>query len=82
MVFIITTYSHSCTYLRLRALITSLEYVFDEVDQKLKIHPDATNTLCCRKDRIHGLQVIMLHRNMKLYLLDFSFTQGSKLTEN
>lgn len=60
--------------------LKSLEYVIDAVDQeKLEIYPDAINTTYCRKDRIHGLQVIMPCCHAKIYHLDFHFAQRSKL---
>lgn len=30
-------------------------------------------TISCRKDKIHGLHVIMPHPNLKIYLSDFNF---------
>lgn len=61
-------------------MIKPLEYVVDPVAQeKLEMYPDAINTTCCRKDRIHGLQVVMSHCHLKIYHLDFHFAQGSKV---
>lgn len=79
-VCILTTDSHSCTCPTQRILIKSLDYVIDAVDEeKLEIYPGAINTTCCRKDRIHGPQVIMPCCHLKIYHLDFHFAQGSKL---